>query len=628
MTYYQELFDPDGPHDGEYNAVTRRSLQYLEDELTKLVDADSGGHTWREDSANKSLDTVYTNNSGGPRFVAVTVKMEPDTLNSIETRARLSIDTPVRTVDGFEDGDLSEYVGETGSFSVQGTTVKVGSNALKAENETNTGITSALINEMFDNTFAPLDHYPLPGDTFDCWVRIDSQGDSGNAAAIGWASNNLDQSGNNPDGYKVQVSADNSNFELKKRDGGQSTSLASAAPTLSNDTWYRVHVDWGTDGTMTCKLYDDTGSLVETISATDTTFKEGGISFFLNASGGSGSANDACYWDDFRIREQSNISASDVGVGSGGVSDSERHVIYGVVPDGADYTAKTLSLGQGGSISIDLWFEFDFDEAHTAQTWSHGDPLYVDGNGGTPNVNTYLGGVNNIGQTDQLSPPEGQTTHVPASLDTEDTVSALTILAYSHQLGTSLSAGDSSLQIKDSGGTLTDVERLSVTSSDNFRRAYFGVINADGAYKVVTNSGATSASDGFEGEFDVPSITLVSNGDNLDPQLKNADTRAGEAWNTSVPPAILEPSGTSLRQPSTDNIVLVVVSAKLQPTADSKAVLELRSGDGNELHTVEQPDGTRDVWLTIPWVLKPGSDYSVELTNASLIGRTEWVLRR
>ncbi len=45
------------------------------------------------------------------------------------------------------------------------------------------------------------------------------------------------------------------------------------------DQWYRMKVVWGSDGSLTGKLYDDRGSLLNTVTARDTIITSGGIAF-------------------------------------------------------------------------------------------------------------------------------------------------------------------------------------------------------------------------------------------------------------------------------------------------------------------------------------------------------------
>jgi hypothetical protein len=45
------------------------------------------------------------------------------------------------------------------------------------------------------------------------------------------------------------------------------------------DQWYRLKVIWGTDGSLTGKLYDDQGNLLKTVAARDTIITSGGIAF-------------------------------------------------------------------------------------------------------------------------------------------------------------------------------------------------------------------------------------------------------------------------------------------------------------------------------------------------------------
>lgn len=174
-------------------------------------------------------------------------------------------------IDDFEDGDIAEYTGDTGQFTVQGTTVFEGANALEG---TSDGARHRIIST------AGLNAYPAQGDTFQCRIRDDT---GSLTAGIAWGV----QDGNNL--YRAMVSSQGDNLQLWLKENGGYNRLVETAVTVPQDEWLRLEIDWAGDGTMTVTLFDSADTQLAQISATDTTFTSGGIGWIIN-TGGSGQA--------------------------------------------------------------------------------------------------------------------------------------------------------------------------------------------------------------------------------------------------------------------------------------------------------------------------------------------------
>jgi hypothetical protein len=185
-------------------------------------------------------------------------------------------------VDDFEDGDISEYGGDTGPFSVQGSVVKNGSRALEFTNNTN------------ENIMTDTDNFshPSQGDTFSAYLRTTSGSEGARGMLFGVQS---ETSRSNLSAYMVQL-VYNGAFRIVKYYNGNKTIMKKTTPGWSSDTWQKVVVDWGTDGTITATVYENDNQK-EQISTTDNTFSSGGIGWY----GNRGNSSQSNYYDYYRI---------------------------------------------------------------------------------------------------------------------------------------------------------------------------------------------------------------------------------------------------------------------------------------------------------------------------------------
>ncbi|PSP76507.1 hypothetical protein BRC81_12905 [Halobacteriales archaeon QS_1_68_20] len=170
-------------------------------------------------------------------------------------------------LDDFEDGDISEYVGGTSGYQVQGSTVLEGSYSLEA---TNTYYKIAHADESTPRGY-------------EYRFRTRAAGGSGAEPSplvcVQDPYNPLD------DCYWVHPDASAGDFNLYRRDGGSSVLLDSVAFTPQEDTTYEVTVELGAD-TVKAVLYDDAGSVVaETAAVSDATYDGGTFGFYTG--GGS-----------------------------------------------------------------------------------------------------------------------------------------------------------------------------------------------------------------------------------------------------------------------------------------------------------------------------------------------------
>jgi len=189
-------------------------------------------------------------------------------------------------VDDFNSQDLSPYFGNTGAFTFDSGTVFEGSHALRDDVRNNSiASTSGLAN------------YPLRGDTIEVFMQ--SSGGGGNDFGTFQLFND-DHLRASMSGYHFTPASPDAasfSFAIERYDNGSATTLASVpAPGWNMGEWYRHEVvTTATDLTYT--MYDLNDNVVQSVSATDSTYSQQGIGFDISP----GNTNDVRYFDLMRI---------------------------------------------------------------------------------------------------------------------------------------------------------------------------------------------------------------------------------------------------------------------------------------------------------------------------------------
>ena len=196
-------------------------------------------------------------------------------------------------IEGFEDGNLSEYTGSS-QFTVTGNNPISGNQSLRVPG------TISPAAAIFSNT--GLANYPVAGDKFS--VLIENVGNRNIFAGIIFGNQS-----NNSDNYywgisQPPVGGAFSDMEfLKDTSNGNLGTRTRFQGALSFGSFpYRLEVDWGTNGVIQCQVFEDsTNTLLGDESVTDTDYNSGGIGFLgLRPSGGNTAATEFL-WDDFLI---------------------------------------------------------------------------------------------------------------------------------------------------------------------------------------------------------------------------------------------------------------------------------------------------------------------------------------
>jgi len=170
-------------------------------------------------------------------------------------------DTRAGIVDSFESGDLSAYDGATDAYVVNGDSpVADGDNSLK-----NTSGGTAIITST-----AGLPRYPQAGDTFAAAAaRTETTSNLGIAFGVQGTE----------DFYfaRVYPEGDSDRLQLYKHEGGEYEQLAESGVSVETGVLYDIVVDWASLGTIEASLRGPGGSELASVTATDETFKDGGI---------------------------------------------------------------------------------------------------------------------------------------------------------------------------------------------------------------------------------------------------------------------------------------------------------------------------------------------------------------
>ena len=132
-----------------------------------------------------------------------------------------------------------------------------------------------------------------PDFNYEGWIRLDDGGTNLAGLVFGHTG-----SGNN--GYQVIIDGRNgsgSSAPFQLRLNASTTPLGtSTSPTISNNAWYRITVEWRTSAPrITCRLYNASGSLLATITSNNTNYTSGRLALH---------AYNAASFDNIHLNEQ------------------------------------------------------------------------------------------------------------------------------------------------------------------------------------------------------------------------------------------------------------------------------------------------------------------------------------
>lgn len=206
-------------------------------------------------------------------------------------------------IDDFEDNDLSEYVGDTADFTTSTSVVHEGTYSLLGN--TNGEKQKVIISS------SGLDHYPSAGDKMVGYVTANIDG-SPAYFLFGLSGTDIATT----DGYQIQVSfggVDGGRLYFDRIDAGSVTGITSS---LDHDMpfpeWYKVAVDWGTDGTFNITVDRvSTNTTVIDVTTTDSTYTSGNCGFGYYSSNYYNTGSDYWAFDGFHTEPVSSFTLVD-----------------------------------------------------------------------------------------------------------------------------------------------------------------------------------------------------------------------------------------------------------------------------------------------------------------------------
>lgn len=165
--------------------------------------------------------------------------------------------TELKYIDGFEDGNIDEYSGDTAVFTTQSTTTHTGTLALEASAST--------------GAIANIDTTVPQGSRLHAQVYPETN----TIPAFLFGVDTLD------DHYKVALDTANNECRLSVVEGGTETGLGSISTTIPSGLWLHVQIDWNHDGNYSVLIEDAAGSEIVSFSASESvpTFTGGGVGF-------------------------------------------------------------------------------------------------------------------------------------------------------------------------------------------------------------------------------------------------------------------------------------------------------------------------------------------------------------
>jgi hypothetical protein len=193
--------------------------------------------------------------------------------NNPAATSSASADNTFIAADDFEDGNISEYSGQTGLFGAAGSMVYDG---LYSLDNSSVGGESSRANT---GGIYRLDQVVSQGETFRFLKYIDTTDGSGDEVCTKFGVQSPGSANNNYAVCIEQFGVERISLVKNAVDNDASgTILASSTVTYATG-WYEVEVEWETNDDIIVSLYDATGALVTTIADNDASYTSGGIGF-------------------------------------------------------------------------------------------------------------------------------------------------------------------------------------------------------------------------------------------------------------------------------------------------------------------------------------------------------------
>jgi hypothetical protein len=172
--------------------------------------------------------------------------------------------------DDFEDGNITEYSGDTSLFTVNGTFAYQGAHGLKAVNP-NDRATDGIYRTSASGTVSQ-------GQTIRFFQYVDTSAGSGDETCTLFG---VQSPGSNNNNYAVcleQFGVDRVSISENVDDNDTSGTVLASTTITYTTGWHEVEVRWATNNTISVFVYRD-DVLVATTSASDSSYTSGGTGF-------------------------------------------------------------------------------------------------------------------------------------------------------------------------------------------------------------------------------------------------------------------------------------------------------------------------------------------------------------
>lgn len=219
--------------------------------------------TYIKSKTEKDLSQVFTDNLDNSNLRGdVYVRVDHPNISQQSYRQSFEINQS-NIIDDFEDGDISEYSGDTSVFSVSSSDPYEGTYHSVADSSSNN------THEMVNRTDLTIQQ----GDTIELYGRTGGGNDR-----WGFCFGAQSASGaGNYSGYNVSMANGGEQARINRWDNGSENLLAENIYSNTIGSWHKWKVNWATDGKITFVQFDGSGNTNGSISAIDTTYSSGGI---------------------------------------------------------------------------------------------------------------------------------------------------------------------------------------------------------------------------------------------------------------------------------------------------------------------------------------------------------------
>lgn len=222
----------------------------------------------------------------------IEITVEHSSIGSETYSQSFSINKGTTLIEGFEDGNLSAYSSGYIFADTQSGSGENGVSSTTVQNGSYSGYVNSQGNR-FHGIFSKsgLNAYPSAGDTFEGYVYSDTENDWWPVVLFGF------QDQDNHYATKSQSNGSGIGFEVIENGSRTQLETVSLGRVLPVSSWFKTRIEWSESGDITYRVYDTSGSEIDSLSVQDTTYSSGGFGFGVYDNNG----NHFNYYDNWRI---------------------------------------------------------------------------------------------------------------------------------------------------------------------------------------------------------------------------------------------------------------------------------------------------------------------------------------